>query len=253
MATTELIPAYGGTQLSLEELERMAQILRSQSVPMRLSHDAREPLYAENVDTEVRKRPDGEYELWIEFDVEEEGWAKYEAERDALGTPGGMSFTLTRTFAELGSETEPSPVSVVVAADAHHFSDDQILAAAGEFADTGAVKASRLYQFSAVPTALVWIQYVLQEGAQIPSGLFSNWLYDALRHFRRPGHASPAVILELNEGAEGRKVTVSIPAEIDPSIAVKAIAAWESVANQPGTYECTPQGNLRIIRDRRPT
>jgi hypothetical protein len=100
---------------------------------------------------------------------------------------------------------------------------------------------------------VVLIQFLLQEGAQIPPGLFSIWLYDALRHFRRPGHASPAVILEVNEGAEGRKVTASIPVETDLSIAEKAIAAWKSVANQPGTYECTPEGTWRIIRDRRDT
>ena len=133
----------------------------------------------------------------------------------------------------------------MVAADAHHFSDDQILDAAQEFAAAGKVRASRLYQFSAIPTALVLVQYLLQEGAQVPSNLFSNWLYDALRHFRRAGQASPAVTLEVTEGAEGRKVTASIPAGTDPAVAERAIAAFESVANQPGTYECTPEGNWR--------
>jgi len=207
----------------------------------------------ENIDAGVQERADGEYELWIEFDVEEEGWAKYEAERDALGVPGGMSFTLAETFAELESRTEPSLVSVAVAANARHFSDDQILAAAEEFCGASSVKVSRLKQFSAVPTALVLIQFVLQEGVQIPPGLISAWLYDALRHFRHPEQPHPAVTLEYSEGTEGRKVTGSIAEGVDASIAEKAIAAFESVANQPGRYECTPDGNWRAIRNRKET
>ena len=53
MATTDLIPAYGGIQLSHEELEKIAQTLRSTTIPMRLFHDAREPLYVKNVNAEV--------------------------------------------------------------------------------------------------------------------------------------------------------------------------------------------------------
>jgi hypothetical protein len=121
---------------------------------MRLFHDAREPLRVENVDAEIRQRPDGEYQLWVEFDVEEEGWARYEAEREARGAPGGLSLTITATIGQLTSEAKPGLASIMVAADAHHFSDDEILAAANEFADAGNVTASRLYQFSAVPDAL---------------------------------------------------------------------------------------------------
>ena len=89
MATTDQIPAYGGFRLEPDDLESLAQSLRSQSVPMRLFHDAREPLYVENVDAEIRQRPDGEYQLWVEFDVEEEGWARYEAERGGSWCPQG--------------------------------------------------------------------------------------------------------------------------------------------------------------------
>jgi hypothetical protein len=249
LATTEPIRAYGGIQLSLEVLESMAQRLKSGPVPTRLFHDAREPLYVSNVNAGIRQRPDGKHELWVEFDVEEEGWAKYEAERDARGGPGGLSFTLTESFAELGSEAGQGPVSVLVAADAQHFSDDQILAAARELAEAGGVTAGRLYQFAAGSTAVVLVQFLLQEGAQIPPGVFSAWLYDALRHFR-PGQASPAVNLEVTEGAAGRKVTASVPAGIDPAIAERAIAAFESVANKAGTYECTPEGSWRVIRER---
>ncbi len=251
LATTDPIPAYGGFRLELENLESLAQSLRSQSVPMRSFHDAREPLYVENVDAEIRQRPDGEYQLWVEFDVEEEGWARYEADREARGAPGGLSFTITATIGQLTSEPIPGLASIEIAADAHHFSDDEILATADEFANAGNVKASRLYQFSAVPAALVLIQFVFQELAQIPPGIISAWLYDAWQHFRRPGQPDPALTMEFIEGP--RKTTASIPASIDPTIAVRAIEAIESIANQPGTYECMPDGRWRIIREHRPT
>src|SRR5262249_19772727 len=161
----------------------IARRLNSQTTPMRLSHDARESVRAENVSAWVQQRPDGEYELRVAFDVEEEGWARYEAERDTLGGPGGLSFTLTALIGALKNGPEPRPMSVIVAADAHHFPDESIMAAAEEFANTGSVQACRLYQFSAVPTAAVLIQFILQEGMQVPAGILSAWLYDALRHF----------------------------------------------------------------------
>lgn len=251
LATTEPMSVYGGVRLAPEALESIAQSLRSQSTPTRLFHDAREPIDVENVDAEIRQRPDGEYELWAEFDAEEEGWARYEAEREAHDAPGGLSITITETIGQLTSESGQSPATVVVSADAHHFSDHQILAAAGEFANAGDVKAGRLYQFSAVPAALVLIQFTFQELAQIPPGIISAWLYDAWQHFRRPGQPDPALTLEFIEGP--RKTMASIPASIDPTIAVRAIEAVEFIANQPGTYECMPDGSWRIIRDHRQT
>jgi hypothetical protein len=114
---------------------------------MRLFHDAREPLHVENVETEIRQRSDGDFELWVEFDVEEEGWARYEAERDARGGPGGLSFTITELIAEFTSEVVAQPIKITVAADAHHFSDDEILSVAGDFAGATIITANRLYQF----------------------------------------------------------------------------------------------------------
>lgn len=67
----------------------------------------------------------------------------------------------------------PGLASIVAAADAHHFSDDEILATADEFANAGNVKVSRLYQFSAVPAALVLIQFVSGVGADPTGNNFS--------------------------------------------------------------------------------
>jgi hypothetical protein len=218
---------------------------------MRLFHDAREPLHVENVETEIRQRSDGDFELWVEFDVEEEGWARYEAERDARGGPGGLSFTITELIAEFTSEVVAQPIKITVAADAHHFSDDEILSVAGDFAGATIITANRLYQFSAIPDALVLIQFMSQELTQIPPGFISAWLYDAWQHLRRPSQPNPALTLESIEGPEGRKTTASIPTGTDNAVALRAIEAFESIANQPGTYECAPDGSWRIIHDRR--
>jgi hypothetical protein len=249
LATTDRIPAYGGFRLSVEELETILGELKAGAVETRLSHDSRRPLHVENVEASIEQRPDGEYALWVEFDADEDGWAEYEAERDAQGGPGGLSFTLMGTFENLPGRGEPTSVSVVVAADAAHFSDQEIRAAAEALADAGPVKASRLYQFAVAPAALALIQFLAQEGAQIPPGVFAAWLYDALRRLR-PGGGTPAVDLQLIEDGTGRRVLGHIPAQTDPEVAKRAIEAWESVSNGEGTYEWTPDEGWRSVRRR---
>jgi hypothetical protein len=247
LATTDYVPSYGGFRLSLQELELMLDELNARAVQTRLFHDSRRPLHVENVEASIEQRPDGGHVLWVEFDADEDGWAEYEAERDAKGGPGGLSFTLLGTFENLPGRGEPTSVSVVLAADAAHFSDQEIRAAADALADVGPVKASRLYQFAVAPTALALIQFLVQEGAQIPPGVFSAWLYDAMRRLR-PGGGTPAVDLQLIEDGTGRRVLGHIPAQTDPEVAKRAIEAWESVSNRTGTYEWTPDEAWRIVR-----
>lgn len=246
VATTDPVSAYGGFRLRRQQLEEMARSLNSQSVPMRMFHDARKPLRVENVDASVQQRPDGEYILRVDFDLDEDDWTRFEAEWRDRGGPGGMSFTLTEPFAEHRSAGDLTGISVVVAADAHHFTDDQILGAANEFVGADAIEAQRLYQFSAIPAAIALVQFFVQEGAQIPPGVISAWLYDALRHFRRGVQPSPGITLEMKE-PNGREVRAVISEGTDSPVAERAIAAFESVANRPGTYECTPEGSWRII------
>jgi hypothetical protein len=249
LATTDRIPAYGGFRLSLQDLETILDELKTGAVQTRLFHDSRRPLRVENVEASIEQRLDGEYALRIEFDADEERWAEYEAERDAQGGPGGLSFTLTGTFENLPGTGEPTSVSALVAADAAHFSDEEIRAAAEALTNAGPVKACRLYQFAIAPTALALIQFFVQEGAQIPPGVFSAWLYDALRRLR-PGGGTPAVDLQLIEDGTGRRVLGQIPAQTDPEVAKRAIEAWESVSNGEGTYEWTPDEGLRSVRHR---
>jgi hypothetical protein len=246
LATTEHVQSYGGFQLTLEGLQSMRQALMTQTVQARLFHDARYPLRVENVKAEIEQRADGEYALWLEFDADEERWAQYEAERDAQGAPGGFSFTLAETFYEPEGRDGPTGVSVVVAGDAGHFTDEQIQAAADALAEAGSVKGSRLYQFEAVSTALAIVQFILQQGEQVPANVFASWLYDALRRLR-PGGGTPAVDLQVIEDGTGRRTTAHIPAQTDPEVAKSAIEAWASVANRPGTYELKPDGSWRMV------
>jgi hypothetical protein len=224
LATTDYIPSYGGFRLSLENLEDMRRTLDTQTVQTRLQHDSRRPLRVENAKAEIEQRADGEYALWLEFDADEEGWAEYEAERDAQGAPGGMSFTLGEPFYEIEGRDGPTSVSVVVGGDAGHFTDAQIQAAADALAGVGAVKGERLYQFAVVSTALALVQFVLQQGAQVPANVFASWLYDALRRLR-PGGGTPAVDLQVIEDGAGRRTTAHIPAQTNPEVAKRAIEA----------------------------
>jgi hypothetical protein len=123
LATTDYVPSYGGFRLSLQDLELMLDQVTAGAVQTRLFHDSRRPLHVENVEARIEQRPDGEYALRVEFDADEDRWAEYEAERDAQGGPGGLSFTLVGTFENLPGSGEPTSVAIMVAADAAHFSD----------------------------------------------------------------------------------------------------------------------------------
>lgn len=222
--------------------------LRTQGIPARLFHDAREPLRVENVTAEVRERDDGEYELRMEFDADEDGWASYEAERNARGGPGGMSFSITEPLDDVDGIGMEGLASVRIAADTHHFPDDLIIREARELAQAGPVTASKLYQFSTVPAAMAIISFMGQQGQQIPAGLLTNYIYAALQRLRRPG-INPGLTLESVDEPGRRKVTAVIPEGTEPSVAARAIEAWETVANRPGIYEVTPDGSWRKISD----
>jgi hypothetical protein len=90
------------------------------------------------------------------------------------------------------------------------------------------------------------VQFLLEQGAQVPANVFASWLYDALRQLR-PGGGTPAVDLQVIEDGKGRRTTAHIPAQTDPEVAKRAIEAWASVANQPGTWEWKPDESWRMI------
>ena len=78
----------------------------------------------------MRQRPDGYKEVWIRFSVDADAWAQFEEERLASGAPGGFSFAFSEPVTDLPSLAKESVAPVAIEADASHWSDEDLLAAA---------------------------------------------------------------------------------------------------------------------------
>ncbi|HUK71649.1 MAG TPA: hypothetical protein VLW50_23260, partial [Streptosporangiaceae bacterium] len=173
VATDHPLAAYGGVRIDEAVLQDLADAIRSGSFPMFIGHDIRRPLEPTVLDARVRQRPDGYKEVWIMFSVNADDWKQFERERVASGAPGGFSFTGSERVAMLPALSSDSVASVVLDADASHWSDEDLLAAAEDLRAIGAVSVGRRYQFALEPAAIVAVSLVV---APVLTGLFTNVL-----------------------------------------------------------------------------
>jgi hypothetical protein len=101
---------------------------------------------------------DGPFAVWAEFDVDADVWAAHESEVVAAGAPGGMSISFT---GPLAGRSLASDSPLVVAADGHHFDDDEIDNAVAILGRLGVDAGGEvLYQFSFEPIAKIIIDVV---------------------------------------------------------------------------------------------
>lgn len=129
VASSHPLEAYGGIQLSEEVIRELAAATGRGEVPMNIGHNLARPLRVSNVTSNTDRSDDGYLQALIAFDVEEELWEPYQRELRAAGISGMGAMSIT--FMEpLGGEGELTNAPVVVAGDAHHFTDEEIRAAA---------------------------------------------------------------------------------------------------------------------------
>lgn len=226
VATDHPLPAYGGVRISEKVLRDLAQAIRSGSLPMRIGHDIRRPLNPTVLDAKVRQRPDGYKEVWIRFSIDADEWAQFESERAATGAPGGFSFTCSERIAALPALTAESAAPVALEADASHWSDEDLLAAAENLRAIGSVSVGRRYQFALEPIAIVAL-YIL---IPILTGLIANALYNGLQRFLRPGR--PTTFQFHVERGDGNVVDARLETD-DPEALRHAVAAFDRLMN-PG-------------------
>lgn len=181
LATTHAIPAYGGIKLGKGVMHQLAEALRNGSIPMHLNHDATRPLAVSNVESGVEQLDDGEWAAWAEFDVDSDEWSAWQDELAEKGAAGGMSFSFHEPVVDA---TSPE---VLVFADAHHFRDDDLRQAALTFSELGLrSSASRLYQFSFIPEALVVLELTAGALGSLGPNIAASYIYDCLKTFMAP-------------------------------------------------------------------
>lgn len=193
VATSGPFPAYG-TRIQLGDavLESLAEGLRTGRLGSLWHHDIRQPADFRILDAGLRVRPDGEREVWALVEVDSDQWSAYQANLDAAGAPGGVSFSGSEPLAELPALSGTDEVYTHISADMGHWSDQEILEAAEELRRLGVVSAGRRFEFAHDPRAVVDLLFALKEiGLPIFLGVASNVLYEPLKRFLR--HDKPTI------------------------------------------------------------
>jgi hypothetical protein len=178
---------------------------------MHFGHDLSRPVAVADAETGIEQLEDGHFAVWAEFNVDADVWAAHEAEVVAAGAPGGMSIAFTGPLADRLPASE-SPL--VVAADGHHFSDDDIDAAVAILSRLGAEAGGEvLYQFSFEPIAKIVIDVVWPAVMALGPDIVASAIYDAARSFFRPGRSGLVFNVSFKETRRGaRKVKIHIEA-----------------------------------------
>ncbi|WP_433224384.1 hypothetical protein ACQP00_06230 [Dactylosporangium sp. CS-047395] len=180
------MPKYGGFRLSRENLEQLLPKLAQGGVPMRFNHDAHRPMDPQNVEAGIEALDDGEFALWVEFDVDEVVWREYEREVESVGAPGGFSIATTETFAARG--TPPFGVKIFVE---YGCFDEQSIgeAAASALPPEMPFELAWLYEFSAAESVRAVIELADATLLSIPGNILASYLYDFMK-FLRGGFAA---------------------------------------------------------------
>ncbi len=255
LATTHAIPAYGGMQLPRELLDRIAEAVASGDIPMLFEHDESRPVPVSIVDTGIEQLSDGHYAVWAEFDVDADVWAGYTAEVSAAGAPGGMSISFTSPIAGR-SPLGDSPL--VIAADGHHFDDNDIDAAVEILNQLGvAARGEVLYQFSFEPVAKVIIDVVWPAVMSLGPELVASAIYDAARSFFRSSRRGLVFDVSFRETRRGRrrlKVHIEASSEDELSAALDRLPAVLKAGSE-GTFVSRAGSSLELLgrgQDSRP-
>ena len=198
--------AYGGIQLDHEVLERLAEALRAGRLPMILQHDPTRPLSARIVDAGIGDDGEGYEQVWVRFEIEEEAWNAVQDEWRRAGAPGGFSWSGSVPLRFIPAEGDAPKPTVAIAADAHFWTDEQIVDAATKLSTHANVHAAQRLAFAHVPDPVVVITLY-----EIARDIFADALWDTLKGFltRQPAVDSSApdqTIFEFRISEGGRNI-----------------------------------------------
>lgn len=172
----------------------MAAALLAGRIPVMFNHDYSRPLSAAVLDAGVETLDDGERAVWVEFEIPDNEWAQVEESFKLAGVAGGMSFSAAE---HTGSEN--SSAILTVAADAHHFTDDEIVAAVAEVPE-GTANTERLFQFALIPEAAIVVHFALNTQAQVPANLLAEMIIAPVRRLWRRDRPGQITIRATRDG-----------------------------------------------------
>lgn len=226
LASSRPIPAYGGLQLSEAIVQDIADSVGRGEIPMTFHHDLARSFEISSIESGTRRTEAGHVEAWVTFDVEEGLWNRFQQELREQGVPrlGGMSITFTHP---LDGEGWPDG-QVVVAGDAHHFTDEEIRKAAAVFHSfDGSAGGEQLYQLSAIPELRVVFELALDFVMGVGPNLAASLIHDAARRLFRRGRVNTFDLSfkESRNGTRSLKLSIRVDTEHELRSALDRVPA----------------------------
>ncbi|GEM_PF-6084179 len=204
-ATTDHLEAYGGFQLSKENLIKYAKHFAESENSFSFNHDPTQPMRMRILRSGVRERLDGEFEGWFDYEIHEEDWDFMQSNFKEAGAKGGISITVVQKIYRHGEGINV----ITLSGDASNWTEDELLTAIDYGPIAGSVQVNQLYQFAVTPVA----QLALTVLSTVSLGVVSNLLTDLVRKSKtKPVYAK--VIVKRSR----RKATIVFKTSSEKSI-----------------------------------
>ena len=207
VATDDVVPVFGGVQLTEQALREMAEALSDGTVPMLANHDPRRPIEAKVLVAEVRSTERGTRGVWMEVEVP----------TGAMDGMRGFSFGASVTAFSVGPAGAPS---VGLFADPSRNTEAEVEEAANALAAAGVrVEGGAYLQFALAPEAVV----LLTIGLEVLVSLGAAAIWDGIKKLVR--RDEPNELRFQVDRPDGEKVTALVRTT-DPDVAKAAIEGW---------------------------
>jgi hypothetical protein len=204
VATDDVVPVFGGVQLTEQVLRELAEALSDGTVPMLANHDPRRPIEAKILIAEVRPTERGGKGVWMEVEVP----------AGAMDGMGGFSFGASVTAFSVGPTGVPT---VGLFADPSRNTEAEVEEAANALAAAGVRVEGGVYlQFALSPEAVV----LLTIGLELLVSLGGAAIWDGLKKLVHRGE--PNELRFQVDRPDGEKVTALVRTT-DPDVAKAAI------------------------------
>lgn len=229
IATDDPVTAYGGIRLARPALETLAEALKNGNLRSGWHHDPRIPADITVIDSGLRETPEGGVQVWATLYVEKTQWDEFQSGLPE-GTLGGMSITFTEPITHIDTASVDNAFSFQVAADAHHWTDEDIIAAGETISSVASVDIRRRYELAIEPNAVVYLGMVFTE-VVLPTltGVLGAALYDAMKRFLRPN--GDKTIFHFEVELPDRKAMGYVETD-DPEVLKRAMDSFDRLAAQ---------------------
>lgn len=224
LATTHAIEAYGGIQLPREVLDRLAEQINTDGLPMSQHHDGSRRLRTRNLRATVVSRDDEEFALVGDGEVHPD-------DAHVVKELGFLSITLTTPLRDDGEVREDSEFTI--AGNAAWFPDSALQAAESTIATrVPSAQALRMYEFGfeADPNIVVTISkaaWTLLGGELVWDGIKLVWSARKLL----PGRGGSKTRVLLNV-VDGEKVITGKVETNDSGVAERAFESFDRAVDR---------------------